>query len=615
MPLPAATIPCLACAGHATLLFTASSSQLANCLQAGVQHPEMLIHRILARERVILPALLLVLGACTTMSSTPPSRTPSPAVRAGLPRTRAERTEYRETSHYDDVITFLDSLQTLGAPLWISSIGKTTEGRDLPLVVLSRPLVTTPAQAKRLGRPVVYVQANIHAGEVEGKEALLALIRDLAFDAHPNVLDSVVLLAVPIYNADGNERFASQEKNRTEQNGPELVGTRANAQGLDLNRDYVKAEAPETRASLAAFNRWDPDIFVDLHTTDGSYHGYALTYSPSLNPAALFGGVYARDSLLPELRRRMRERDGFEIFDYGNFGGNFNAGYERESLTDTVKGGWYTYEPYPRYGTNYYGLRGRISILSEAFSHDPFERRVKSTYAFVHEILDVAAERGAEITALSRRADSTTTAWGRNPTAAPKIPLRSEMTRTPSQQDVIVEQLVRTGDSSRTQPGVPRGLRRTGHFITERMPVYDRFTPTLERTLPYAYAIPAGEADAVRLLHLHGIVVEQLTHDWSANVQLFTVDSMRIAPRPFQGHHEVQLTGRWQPAHRALAAGSYIVETAQPLGILAFYLLEPETDDGLVTWNVFDPRLSAGAEFPIWRVEEPVKAIRQGVSQ
>jgi len=244
---------------------------------------------------------------------------PRPITAADYPRTRPERTAFRETSRYEDVRGFLDSLRKLGAPLTFGSIGKTTEGREIPYVIASRPAVTTPSEAKRLGRPIVYVQGNIHAGEVEGKDALLALLRDLTIDPKPNALDSVVLIAVPIYNADGNERFASQAVNRTEQNGPELVGIRANAQRLDLNRDYVKAEAPETRASLAMFNTWDPDVFVDLHTTDGSFHGYALTSSPSLSPAAVFGGVYARDSLLPVLRQRMRARHGLEVFDYGNF--------------------------------------------------------------------------------------------------------------------------------------------------------------------------------------------------------------------------------------------------------------------------------------------------------
>jgi predicted deacylase len=229
----------------------------------------------------------------------------SPPIRTGL-RTRPERTDFRETSTYADVIALIDSLGKGPAPFAVGSIGKTNEGRDIPYLILSRPVVSTPAQAKALHRPIVYVQGNIHAGEIEGKDALLALVRDLlSAGPHASVLDSVILIAVPIYNADGNERFAPQSVNRTDQNGPEMVGVRANAQGLDLNRDYMKAEAPETRGSLAMFNAWDPDVFVDLHTTDGSYHGYNLTYAPSLNPAAVFGGVYARDSLLPVLRARM----------------------------------------------------------------------------------------------------------------------------------------------------------------------------------------------------------------------------------------------------------------------------------------------------------------------
>src|SRR4030088_2927132 len=284
---------------------------------------------------------------------------------ASYPRTRPELTNYRETSRYSDVRSFLASLRKLRAPIALGSIGKTSEGREIPYVIASRPLVSTPLEASRLHRPIVYVQGNIHAGEVEGKDALLALLRDLAFSSKPNALDSIVLIAVPIYNADGNERFAPQSTNRTEQNGPELVGIRANAQNLDLNRDYVKAEAPETRASLAMFNTWDPDVFVDLHTTDGSFHGYALTYSPSLNPAAVFGGVYARDSLLPILRERLRTRDGFEVFDYGNF-----ISDQPGAIADTsVHEGWATYDPRPRFGTNYYGIRGRIGILSEAYSH------------------------------------------------------------------------------------------------------------------------------------------------------------------------------------------------------------------------------------------------------
>jgi hypothetical protein len=483
------------------------------------------------------------------------------------------------------------------APLTFGSIGKTNEGREIPFVLASRPLVSTPSEAKRLGRPIVYVQGNIHAGEVEGKDALLALLRDLAFSTRPNALDSIVLIAVPIYNADGNERFAPQSVNRTEQNGPEMVGVRANAQNLDLNRDYVKAEAPETRASLAMFNAWDPDVFVDLHTTDGSFHGYALTYSPSLSPAATFGGVYARDSLLPVLRSRMHIH-GFEVFDYGNF-----VSDGRGLVADTtVPEGWSTYDARPRFGTNYYGIRGRIAILSEAYSHDTLQRRIASTYAFVREILSLVAEKSAAINSLTARADSQPLAWGRSPDSLQIVAVRSELIASPPTLDVIREDLEKTGDSSLTQPGVPRGERRTGRYRTLRMPVYDRFTSTLDRMPPAAYVIAPEDTSIIALLRLHGIRVDRSDTAWRARGESFVIDTIVTAQRPFQGHHEVRLKGHWERGLQAMPPKSFIVSTAQPRGALIVYLLEPESDDGFTTWNMFDAHLQKGGRFPVRRI-------------
>jgi hypothetical protein len=368
------------------------------------------------------------------------------------------------------------------------------------------------------------------------------------------------------------------------------VGERANAQGLDLNRDYVKAEAPETRASLAMFNAWDPDVFIDLHTTDGSYHGYALTYAPPVNPAAPLG-PFTRDSLLPSLRARMQQRHGFPTFDYGDF-----------ISDDTLSRGWATFDSRPRFGTNYYGLRGRIAILSEAYSHDPLRRRVASTYAFVQEILSLVAERAPAIRSLTAAVSRQPLEWNRPGVMPASIPLHSEMVAAPDSQVVIAEELERTGDSTRTQAGVPKGRRRTGRFHGVKMPVFERFRPTFFSPPPVAYALPRGDTQAVRLLRQHGIVVDSLAEDQTARAENFIVDSTIASVRPFQGHHELRLVGRWVSESRQLPRGSYIVYTSQRLGLLAVYLLEPQSDDGLVTWNFFDNTLRAGAAYPVLRV-------------
>jgi hypothetical protein len=551
----------------------------------------------IARKGVLAAALLLAGCARASAPGTADGGTSRvrAEARAGAPRpqTRAERTRYQETSRSEDVVAFLDSLAAMDGRLVRTSIGRTGEGRELAAVIASRPRVSTPAEARALNRPIVYVQGNIHGGEVEGKEALQMLLRDLALDPRPNVLDSVVLVALPNYNADGNERWGPQARQRGAQNGPETVGQRPNAAGLDLNRDYVKLEAPETRASLDAFNRWDPDVFVDLHTTNGSYHGYALTYSPSLHPAAPLG-AFTHDTLLPEVRRRVKARHAFETFPYGNFGSDEGVG-PRQPLTDPVKNGWYTYEHKPRYGTNYYGLRGRVSVLSEAYSHDPFERRVASTYAFVRELLSYVAERPTA----ARLAAARTAA---QPSGA--VPIRGGFAQ-PSRQPVLVEVLAATGDSSETQPGVPRGIRRTGRFVTQPMPVIDRFEGTLARAIPTGgWAIDAtapGADSAVKLLRAHGVRVERAAAMAAGDVETFRADSVVKAARAFQGHQEVRLEGSWRTERRALA-NVHVVSAAQPLALLALELLDPQSDDGLTTWNVFDASLRPGGDFPVVRL-------------
>ena len=495
-------------------------------------------------------------------------------------QTTAERSNYEATSSHADVLAFLDSLTRAGAGFRRATLATSPRGREVPVVIASRPMVDGPAEAHRSGKPVIYVQANIHAGEVEGKEAAQMLLRDLTLGSLRPLLDSIVLLLVPIYNTDGNDAFGSGDRNRPGQNGPAVVGLRPNGQGLDLNRDYVKQEAPETRGAAALIAAWDPDVFVDLHTTNGSYHGYQLTYSPGLNANSPPANDWSRDRLLPELRRRMRERHQREVFWYGNF---------RNQNPDSLILGWETYDPRPRFGTNWFGLRGRVPVLSEAYSNADFKTRVGATYDFVLELLRFVAAERTTIKQLSARAvplpDSLT--------------LRSDLA-PPTLQDVIAEITEPAGDGA----GSFARRKRTGVFRTIRMPVFDRFQATRKEAVPAAYFLPPEHAAIAELLRRQGIRVSRLTTAWEGTIESFRVDSVVANPAVFEGHREVRVEGTWQAREGGAAPGWFFVPTSQRLGLLAAYLLEPESEDGFATWNHFDRDLRRGRDAPVLRVRQ-----------
>ena len=507
---------------------------------------------------------------------------PGPAVGQ---MTTAERTEYRETSSYADVVGFLDSLERRTGDLRRWSLARSPEGREIPVVLAARPMVDGPVAAHRSGKPLLYLQANIHAGEVEGKEAALALLRELTTGSLHSLLDSVTVLFVPIYNADGNEHFAPGSRNRPGQNGPAVVGERANGQGLDLNRDYVKLEAPETRASLDLISAWDPDFFIDLHTTNGSYHGYLLTFSPGLNPNSPATNDYVRDRFLPTIRQRMRQRHRQETFWYGNF---------RNQNPDSLTQGWETYDPRPRFGTNLAGLRGRLAILSEAYSNAPFRDRVLVTYNFVREILSLAAEQREQIRTLVTAAERF---------APDSVALRSVLAPA-TEQEVIAELTEPAGEGA----GPFASRRRTGVFRTIRMPVYDRFTAARKEARPAGYLLPPQLSHLVELLRRQGIVVQRFRAGWNGAGESFTIDSVTAARNAFEGHRTVSVEGRWSPTEITVTTGWFYVPVSQRLGVLAAYLLEPESEDGFVTWNLLDRDVRPRATFPIRRVPASLAA-------
>jgi hypothetical protein len=538
-------------------------------------------------------------------------------------RSRAEISNYEETSHYADVISFIGELQKRTSNLRVISFGKSTEGRDLPLMIFADPPISQPREARLSGKPVIFVMANIHAGEVEGKEAMLHLARRIGTGNLRALLKNLIILIAPIYNADGNERIALEH--RTAQNGPVGgVGIRENAKGLDLNRDYLKLESVEANALIQLFNNWDPHLTVDLHTTNGSYHGYHLTYAPMLNPNADERLIaFLRKRMLPAITRAAKTKHGYRLYHYGNFATAENLNRELDRFRDDVfesesrkktatasaKGEtkvWRTFDHRPRFGNSYVGLRNRLTILSEAYSYLDFKSRIEVTAAFVEEILSYSALHAAEIVALINRVDADTIKLaGSGKTAEAGVQFK--LTALPQKVPIFIGAVEKIKN--------PRSGREMTAMIENQyqavlMPDYGLFEATKSVPIPAAWILPneLGLQIVIEKLRVHGITIEELTQPLTIEAQTFVIDKVNRAARAFQGHTAVSLAGHPQKETITYPAGTMLVRSAQPLARVAFYLLEAESDDGLAYWNFLDAYLEKGKTYPIHKIMGELKA-------
>jgi len=522
--------------------------------------------------------------------------TPSRAQFAQLapqPITRAEASDYRATSTYAEVVTFLDELAQRSAFARRIDLGQSVEERTLPALVLSNPAVATPDQAQALarssGKMIVFLLGNIHAGEVDGKDALLILAREIALAPDPELLKNLIIVIAPIYNADGNERFGKD--NRPGQVGPEDgMGVRENARGLDLNRDFIKAEAPETRALLRALRTWDPALFIDTHTTDGSFHRYLITYAgpkvPAGNSTVL---TYVRDTMLPHISAQMKDQFGHDSYFYGNF--------------DDAKSKWETFPAQPRYSTSYVGLRNRIGILSESYAYAPFKQRIQGSRDFVQSCLEYAAANRDAIRQMLQQADRAADSAGRDPKEDDLIALRTEARPREGKVTILgFEERMedRAGHQQRISTGVPRDYE---------VEMWDQFTPTLSRPRAFAYLVDASETDVIENLQRHGVAVEELREDIELDVEVYRVTASSAAAAPFQGHSLLTIDVEPRAESRRFPAGTRLIRTAQPLGTLASFLLEPESEDGLFTWGYFGESFTIGADAPVVRLRRPTPVL------
>ncbi|HVG20330.1 MAG TPA: M14 family metallopeptidase [Blastocatellia bacterium] len=525
-------------------------------------------------------------------------------------QSRAERTNYAETSLYADVMDFIAQVQRASSDVKVETFAITNEGRALPLVILSNPVINSPAEAAASGKPIVFIMANIHAGEVEGKEAVQHLMRDIVAGPLGPLLGKLVLLIAPIYNADGNEKI--DINNRTAQNGPQGgVGTRENAQRLDLNRDFMKLETPEARGLIEnVFNRWEPHVIIDLHTTNGSYHGYALTYAPCLNPNADQRIIsFLRNKLFPDVTRTLSSKHKYHTYFYGNFSDDKNPTNELPPDNSGEPKAWATFDHRPRFGNNYIGLRNRIAILSEAYSYLDFRARVDVTDKFVRAILGYVTAHAGEILTLVREADKHSVETGTTAGNEQGYGISFELKQSPNPVEILVGSVTKTVDPRTNKPR----FEATKEARPVKMAEYGEFQPTRRTRPPGAYLLKPESVTLIKLLQSHGIVVETTSKEETFDVETYTVTHVSHAARAFQGHKETKVAVTAGGGREKFPAGSFIVSMRQPKAALAFYLLEPESDDGLVNWNYLDKELDRASpvRYPVYRLKSPPQAPRE----
>jgi murein tripeptide amidase MpaA len=470
--------------------------------------------------------------------------------------TPAEAANFETTPPYAETRRWLERLVAASPLLRIESFGRSAQGRDLYAVVASKP-------GRR--RPVVLVQAGIHSGEIDGKDAGLMLLRDIALRGKDHLLDNADLVLVPIFNADGHER--SSPFNRPNQRGPRSQGWRTTAQNLNLNRDYLKADTPEMRAMIGLLRKVQPALYMDLHVTDGTDYQYDITFAFSG-----WNGYYAHSPAIGRwLDTRYRPAVTRALASAGHIPGMYVDARDARRPDAGIN----LNPDQPRFSTGYGDLARIPSILLETHSLKPYRQRVLGTYVIVEESLRLVGAEGAGLRAAiaaDRASRPATEVMRWKPAPKPLYVI-------PDFKGVAYE-------TYRSPASGGNEVRWLGRPVTQRMPVFGQI-PDKVVTLPAAWWVPATKPDVIALLRLHGIPSETITQPRTVTVDMVRLVEPQLRPAD-EGHIPLKTEGfRHVLGQETFPAGSVRVPSDQPLALLAAAMLEPESADGVLAWNFF----------------------------
>ncbi|MEJ7624520.1 MAG: M14 family metallopeptidase [Pyrinomonadaceae bacterium] len=521
-----------------------------------------MIHRLIISASLMIAVLA---AAQTTLGQSEATNIPPDW------QTTAESTNYAKTSRYDEAVAYAKRLDAASPLITYRSIGKSGEGRDIPLLIAASGAAFTPDLARKQGKAVVFIQAGIHAGEIDGKDAGLALLRDIAITkTRIELLKDVVILFIPIYSVDGHENWSAY--NRINQNGPDEMGYRANSTNLNLNRDYMKADAPETRAWLRFWNQWNPDLFIDCHVTNGADFQYNVTYE------------YAHhQEIAPSVKAWMDEHFDGMVVPKVEKEGNLLTHYV-EFAGREVTNGIATFIATPRFATGYAAIRNRAGLLIETNVYKSYQSRVRGTYDVLRFSVEEAGKSKASLFIANVTADTQTIERGKIYDEKRQFPLNLAITEKSTP-------LAFKGVKYTTEDSPISGGKRI-IYGTEPMnitiPRFDDARVATAAAPPLYYVVPPQYADAISLLTTHGVKFEKLTKPMTAEIESYRLTEPKWATTSFE--NRVTLSARQTPVKetRTFAVGSALIPLDQAAANVAIHLLEPNGPDSLLFWGFFN---------------------------
>ena len=503
-------------------------------------------------------------------------------------RTPAERSGYQTTPDYAETVAYLDRVAAaFPGQVRIENFGRSGEGRDLKIVILAKDGVFEPGAIHASGRVLLLVQNAIHAGEMDGKDACLALLRDLVLDqaGTRGLLDHAVLVFIPVYNVDGHERRSAY--NRINQNGPQVTGWRGNGSNINLNRDYMKADAPETRAFLKMFHRWLPDYFVDDHVTDGADFQYDVTFNADQTPdVAPATAKWLRDTVTPELERRIDASGHL----------SFPALINLNDDQDPAQGLSFSDDP-PRFSTGQMILENRPGLLVELHMLKDYRTRVTANYELLRALLAVLNRDAAHLIDLNRAADADATRLGTHALGSQQFPLAIAWNGETTPVEFRGYRYAR----ALSEVSGTMWVRYTQEPWNVTLPLATGARATAATTPPAGYIVPPQWTRVIDVLQAHDVAVRRTASAWTGRVERYRCAGMEWQGPPFEGRHPIfrgegagAAPGKFGTCALAaetmtFPAGSAVVELNQRLSKVAVQWLEPEAPDSALRWGFFDP--------------------------